>query len=173
VLRARIDRPQDAPRAQMRLQRQGLKAPAWRSADDCDIASGSRHEPNLRAAQSAAISAHSGGPAPAAGGTFTTAGGGRKGHRRRAPKRAAMRWPTASTPSCATRLVPVQIWQGRAQSLSGCGGGEKSPGADVAGMSPVPAQMWQGEPCPGADVAGASAVPVRVWRGRDKCRWCR
>ncbi len=25
-----------------------------------------------------------------------------------------------------------------------CGGGEPSPGADVAGVSPVPVQMWQG-----------------------------
>jgi hypothetical protein len=63
--------------------------------------------------------------------------------------------------------VPVQMWQGRAQSRCRCGRGEPSPGADVAGASPVPVQMWQGraqsrrrcgkgEPSPGADVAGAS-----------------
>jgi hypothetical protein len=28
--------------------------------------------------------------------------------------------------------------------LGECGGGEPSPGADVAGASPVPAQMWRG-----------------------------
>ncbi len=33
--------------------------------------------------------------------------------------------------------------------------GEPSPSADVAGVSPVPVQMWRGggEPSPGADVA--------------------
>ena len=40
-------------------------------------------------------------------------------------------------------LVPVQMWQGRAQSRCRCGRGEPSPGADVAGVSPVPVQMWQ------------------------------
>ena len=34
------------------------------------------------------------------------------------------------------------------------GGGERSPGADVAGVKPVPAQMW----------AGASAVPAQMWQ---------
>ena len=34
-----------------------------------------------------------------------------------------------------------------------CGGGERSPGADVAAVKPVPAQMW----------AGASAVPALMW----------
>ncbi len=36
-------------------------------------------------------------------------------------------------------------------SWSRCGRGEPSPGADVAGLSPVPVPMWQGSP--GADVA--------------------
>jgi hypothetical protein len=31
--------------------------------------------------------------------------------------------------------VPVQMWQGRAQSWCGCGRGEPSPGADVAGLA--------------------------------------
>jgi hypothetical protein len=31
-----------------------------------------------------------------------------------------------------------------AQPCRRCGGGEPSPGADVAGASPVPAQMWRG-----------------------------
>jgi hypothetical protein len=40
--------------------------------------------------------------------------------------------------------------------------GAVSPGADVAGVSPVPVQMW-----PGADVAGVSPVPVQMWPGAD------
>ena len=55
--------------------------------------------------------------------------------------------------------------------------GEPSSGADVAGASPVPVQMWQGfarsrcrcgrgEPGPDADVAGVSPVPVQMWQGR-------
>ena len=44
---------------------------------------------------------------------------------------------------------------GCAESRCRCGGGEPSPGADVAGASPVPVQMWQ----------GASPVPVQMWRG--------
>ena len=31
---------------------------------------------------------------------------------------------------------------------------------------PDPAPMWRGEPVPGADVAGASPVPVQMWQGR-------
>ena len=42
------------------------------------------------------------------------------------------------------RAVPVQMWQRSAQSRCRCGGGEPSPGADVAGVSPVPVQMWRG-----------------------------
>jgi hypothetical protein len=41
------------------------------------------------------------------------------------------------------RPVPVQMWQGCAQSRCRCGRGEPSPGADVAATSPVPVQMWQ------------------------------
>ena len=52
-----------------------------------------------------------------------------------------------------------------------CGRGEPSPGADVAGASPVPVRMWQrwaqsrcncgrGEPSAGADVAAARPAPV-------------
>ena len=53
--------------------------------------------------------------------------------------------------------VPAQMWLGvspvvtqlrapraQAQSRRRCGGGEPSPGADVAGVSPVQVQMWQG-----------------------------
>jgi hypothetical protein len=40
--------------------------------------------------------------------------------------------------------VPVQMWQGWAQSRCRRGRGEPSPGADVAGVSPVLVQMWQG-----------------------------
>ena len=52
---------------------------------------------------------------------------------------------------------------------------------NVAGLSPVPAQMWKGraqlrrrcgrvEPSPGADVAGASPVPAQTWQGRAQSR---
>ena len=37
------------------------------------------------------------------------------------------------------------------------GSGERSPGADVGGVSPVPAQMW----------AGVSAVLVQMWQQRS------
>ena len=54
--------------------------------------------------------------------------------------------------------------------------GEPSPGAGVAAVSPVPAQMWRecaefprrrggGEPSPGADVAGVSPVSAQMWQG--------
>jgi hypothetical protein len=57
--------------------------------------------------------------------------------------------------------VPVQMWQGRAQSRCRCGRGEPGPGADAAGVSPVPVQMWQGR-----------ARPVQMWlrRARSRCR---
>jgi len=51
-------------------------------------------------------------------------------------------------------LVPVQMWQRRAQSRCRCGRGELSPGADVAAASPVPVPMWP----------GASPVPMRQTR---------
>ena len=80
------------------------------------------------------------------------------------------------------RPVPVQMWQGLAQSRRRCGSGEPSPGADVAAASPVLAQMWQRraqspcrcgrgepspqchrrEPSPGADVG---------WSRRRCGRW--
>jgi hypothetical protein len=55
-----------------------------------------------------------------------------------------------------------------------------SSGADVAGVGPVPAQMWPGRaqswrrcgrggPSPGADVAGVSPVPVQMWQQRVEC----
>ncbi len=78
--------------------------------------------------------------------------------------------------------------EGRAQSRRRCGRGEPSPAADVAGVSPVPAQMLAGraqsrrkcergepspvadvgggEPSPAADVAGVSPVPEQMWAGR-------
>jgi len=37
--------------------------------------------------------------------------------------------------------VPAQMWQRRAQSRRRCGSGERSPGEDVAAMSPVPVQL--------------------------------
>ncbi len=58
--------------------------------------------------------------------------------------------------------VPVQMWQGQAQSWCRCGCGEPSPGADVAGVSRVPVQMCQGRAQ--SYVAGASPVPVRMWQ---------
>jgi hypothetical protein len=51
--------------------------------------------------------------------------------------------------------VLVQMWWGWARSRRRCGQGEPNPGADVAGMSPVPAQMWP----------GASLVPMQMWQG--------
>jgi hypothetical protein len=46
--------------------------------------------------------------------------------------------------------------QRRSQSCCSCGRGEPSPGTDVAGVGPVPEQMWPGEPSPGADVDKAT-----------------
>jgi hypothetical protein len=53
--------------------------------------------------------------------------------------------------------VPVQMWQGRAQSRCRCGRGEPSPGADVAEVSLVPMRMWQGQP---------QAAAAQMWQGR-------
>jgi hypothetical protein len=95
--------------------------------------------------------------------------------RAHAPRRTTHRSARpCSTSTCAGRLPA-------ARSRRRCGRGEPSPGADVAGASPVPAQMWQGraqsrrrcgrgERSPGADVAGASAVPAQVWQGRAQSR---
>ena len=41
---------------------------------------------------------------------------------------------------------------------------ERSPGADLGRVSPVPKQMWQGECGPGADVACA------VWLASERAR---
>ena len=60
---------------------------------------------------------------------------------------------------------------GHFQSRCRCGGNEPSPGVDVVGVSPVPAQVRRGwaqskcrcgrtEPSPGADVVGVGRVPV-------------
>ena len=44
--------------------------------------------------------------------------------------------------------------------------GEPSPGADVAGVSPVSAQMWAGAgPVPAQMWAGVRPVPVQMWQG--------
>ena len=48
---------------------------------------------------------------------------------------------------------------------------EPGPGADVAGASRVPVQMWPGEPSPVADVA-VSRVPVQMWAAASPS-WCR
>jgi hypothetical protein len=45
-----------------------------------------------------------------------------------------------------------------AMSRCRCGRGEPSPGADVAGVSPVPVQMWQ----------GVRPVPVQMWQGLEE-----
>ena len=63
--------------------------------------------------------------------------------------------------------VPVQMWEGWAQSRCRCGRGGPSPGAHVGGVGPVPVQMWEGwaqsrcrcgrdGPSPGADVGGCA-----------------
>ena len=52
----------------------------------------------------------------------------------------------------------------RAQSRCRCGRGEPSPGADVAGASPVPVRCGRAEPSPGADVA---CMKYRPQWGRD------
>jgi hypothetical protein len=71
-----------------------------------------------------------------------------------------------------------------AQSRCRCGSGWPSPGADVAGVRPVPVQMWQGcAPVPGQMWEGASPVlmqmwqrmgpvPVQMWHGwaQSRCR---
>ena len=44
------------------------------------------------------------------------------------------------------------------------GSGEPSPGADVGGASPVPAQMWEVEPSPSADVGGVSPAQAPMWQ---------
>ena len=46
------------------------------------------------------------------------------------------------------------LWVQPSQSRRRCGSGERSPGADVAAVSAVPAQMWQ----------GVSQVPLQMWQ---------
>ncbi len=106
--------------------------------------------------------------------------------------------PEHQLPSGAARaelLVPFA--RVPARSRCRCGGGEPGPGADVAGVSPVPVQMW---PLPWvqadasnrravvllhhlrsnvkpaaatADVCGEVPVPVQMWEGRAQHRWRR
>ena len=54
----------------------------------------------------------------------------------------------------AVAPVVTECGTARAQSRCGCGRGEPNPGADVVGVSSIPAQMGQAEPSPDADVAG-------------------
>ncbi len=77
----------------------------------------------------------------------------------------AARAEVGASANAARYPVRVQMWQPGAQSRRRCGTGEPSPGADVAGGSPVPVQMCTGEPSPGADVAGVSPVPAQMWHG--------
>ncbi len=62
------------------------------------------------------------------------------------------------------------------KSRGRAGRGETSPGADVAGVSLVPVQMWRGraqsscycgrgEPSVGADMAAVSPIVVLLWQG--------
>ena len=56
--------------------------------------------------------------------------------------------------------APAQMWQEAvAQSRCSRGSGEPSPGADVAGASPVPVQMWQGQ----------APVPAQMWASAWRC----
>jgi hypothetical protein len=43
-----------------------------------------------------------------------------------------------------TSPVPVQTWDGRAQSRCRCGRGMPGPGSDTGGVSPVSVQTWEG-----------------------------
>ncbi len=62
--------------------------------------------------------------------------------------RSAMRQAERATPVGDSEMLgepipdPAPMWQGRAEPRCRCGRG--GPGADVAGASPVPGQMWQG-----------------------------
>ena len=50
--------------------------------------------------------------------------------------------------------VPAQMWRGRARSRRRCGRAEPGPGADVGGLRPVSAHMWE---------RGARPVPAQTW----------
>ena len=76
-------------------------------------------------------------------GASRTGGGRRAGVRRFASVRyPALECGSAEHATYQVRPLPAQTWPGRVQSRRRCGRGEPSPGADVAGVSPVPAQMW-------------------------------
>jgi hypothetical protein len=94
--------------------------------------------------------------------------------RRPAPSACAvgLRRPQSALQSRCNAWACASYESACVKSRCRCGRGEPSPGADVAGVSPVPVQMWQGrgqsrcrcgkvEASPGADVAGVSPVPVR------------
>jgi hypothetical protein len=51
-----------------------------------------------------------------------------------------------------------------------CCSSEPSPGVDVAGVSPVPVQMWPGEPGPGADVVAVGLFEVGHLSGSDSAK---
>ena len=51
---------------------------------------------------------------------------------------------TSSLEELVRHPVPAQMWEGWAQSRRRCGRGVPSPGADVAGVSPVTVQRWEG-----------------------------
>jgi hypothetical protein len=51
---------------------------------------------------------------------------------------------SAGTAARSRARVPVQMWEGWAESRCRCGRGGPSPGADVGGVGPVPVQMWEG-----------------------------
>jgi hypothetical protein len=59
-------------------------------------------------------------------------------------ERRAQVGPSPDADVAAVRPVPVQMWQGRAQSRCRCGRGGPSPGADLSGAGPVSVQMWRG-----------------------------
>ena len=84
-----------------------------------------------------------------------------------------------SVPTClyplwlAVELCPRQLQYGggSAELRSAASPLKPGPGADVAGASRVPVQMWPGEPSPVADVA-VSRVPVQMWAAASPS-WCR
>ncbi len=60
--------------------------------------------------------------------------------------------------------VPAQMRQCRAQSRCRCARAELSLGADVAGPSSVPAQMWQRCPLPDRSLVGIGLLVHSVRR---------
>ena len=47
---------------------------------------------------------------------------------------------------------------------------DRSPGADVAGVSPVRCRCGSSGPSPGADVAAVGPVPAQMWQQCAQCR---